>query len=253
MKTTIKLLMLMFAIIFYSACEQEEQVEPEVSKELLTDIKMPVPKLERTTYIVFVGGPNQKTLEILPILKAHNATVTFFCTYDSLSTYPDIATRIISEGHQISNMGMDIVDWLSIDESQNYKIPDNLNTTQNLIDVVDPNDTSMFFKPTHNNLRKDQADVIKNYGYVIISTKFSVEDEIVTADLAATTAIHSVESSQLQITEFLIGGNHTMFALESVLNYTSDSIYVKPLRNLTDLSKLPTDIWDFEITTGFKK
>lgn len=251
---TIRILMLLFALVLYGACEKEDPVSPNelrlTETNLLTDTTTTDSvKIEKVAYITFTGGPNAKTLDILSLLKSHDAKATFFCTYDSLSAYTEIAKHVIREGHQISNMGMSIVQWDSISESLNYKIFDNLETTQTMIDGLDQKDTTKFFKPLRNELRKDQGDLIKGYGYNIIFSSYQVNEDISSPTFDSDFAITAIaEQPTLNIVGFEINNKHTLEALGNVLNYTSDSIPVRALNTLEDLSRLPGGVWDDEVS-----
>jgi peptidoglycan-N-acetylglucosamine deacetylase len=63
-------------------------------------------KIETTKKIValtFDDGPTSHTLEILDLLKNHDAKATFFCIGKQIEMYPDIFKRIIQEGHNVGN------------------------------------------------------------------------------------------------------------------------------------------------------
>jgi peptidoglycan/xylan/chitin deacetylase (PgdA/CDA1 family) len=53
--------------------------------------------------LTFDDGPHPMTIPILNLLKEHNAKATFFCIGKNISQYPEIAQRIVAEGHIIGN------------------------------------------------------------------------------------------------------------------------------------------------------
>ena len=54
--------------------------------------------------LTFDDGPNpEATLQILDILKEHNAYATFFVTGENAERYPEIVRRLIEEGHELGN------------------------------------------------------------------------------------------------------------------------------------------------------
>ena len=57
----------------------------------------------RNIAITFDDGPNPMTLQILEILKNHQATATFFCIGKNIETHPQILKRIVDEGHVVGN------------------------------------------------------------------------------------------------------------------------------------------------------
>lgn len=62
---------------------------------------------DRTSNMValtFDDGPSQDfTPQILDILREHNVVATFFLVGDHVRKYPEIARRIVEEGHEIGN------------------------------------------------------------------------------------------------------------------------------------------------------
>lgn len=53
--------------------------------------------------LTFDDGPSVFTLEVLALLKKHNAKATFFCIGKYIEKYPEIIKQIISEGHLVGN------------------------------------------------------------------------------------------------------------------------------------------------------
>jgi len=53
--------------------------------------------------ITFDDGPSEFTLEVLDLLKRHNAKATFFCIGKNVEKYPTIVKKIIEEGHLLGN------------------------------------------------------------------------------------------------------------------------------------------------------
>jgi len=64
--------------------------------------KSPNPQ-PRTVALTFDDGPTPYTLEVLDLLQQYQAKATFFCIGQQLEQYPEIAQRIIEEGHTIGN------------------------------------------------------------------------------------------------------------------------------------------------------
>lgn len=72
----------------------EESSEPEA---------VPVPNTGKVLYLTFDDGPSRFTPEVLDILKQEGVKATFFVLGEHVEQYPDIAKRIIDEGHAIGN------------------------------------------------------------------------------------------------------------------------------------------------------
>ncbi len=69
-----------------------------------TRVKAP----EKTIFLSFDDGPNPEfTPPVLDLLKAHDATATFFLIGDQLDLHPGVVQRIVSEGHALGNHSWD--------------------------------------------------------------------------------------------------------------------------------------------------
>ncbi|MFD1177357.1 polysaccharide deacetylase family protein [Paenibacillus puldeungensis] len=68
------------------------------------DIVWEVKTHQKMVAITFDDGPDPiETTEILNELKKYNAKCTFFVLGKKVETYPEIASRIIKEGHELAN------------------------------------------------------------------------------------------------------------------------------------------------------
>jgi peptidoglycan/xylan/chitin deacetylase (PgdA/CDA1 family) len=53
--------------------------------------------------LTFDDGPSEVTLQILEVLKKHNASATFFCIGKNIEKHPEILKQIVSNGHLVGN------------------------------------------------------------------------------------------------------------------------------------------------------
>ncbi len=59
---------------------------------------------EKKVALTFDDGPHAKmTPRVLDVLRRHNVKATFFLVGNKVRQYPDIAKRIVAEGHSIAN------------------------------------------------------------------------------------------------------------------------------------------------------
>lgn len=57
-----------------------------------------------TLFLTFDDGPEPSvTPEVLELLQAYDAKATFFCVGDNVRRYPELFTRVQSEGHTVGN------------------------------------------------------------------------------------------------------------------------------------------------------
>lgn len=61
------------------------------------------PKSGKVLYLTFDDGPSRHTPEVLDILKQEGVKATFFVLGEHVEQYPEIAQRIVEEGHSIGN------------------------------------------------------------------------------------------------------------------------------------------------------
>lgn len=57
----------------------------------------------KTVYLTFDDGPSKHTEQVLDILKAEGIKATFFVLGEQVEQHPDIARRVLEEGHAIGN------------------------------------------------------------------------------------------------------------------------------------------------------
>src|SRR5258706_7997578 len=53
--------------------------------------------------LTFDDGPSEETEAILDVLKEYGIKATFFMIGTQVETFPDVARRVVSEGHEIGN------------------------------------------------------------------------------------------------------------------------------------------------------
>jgi len=72
---------------------------------VLTGCAVPVtqPETKNVAALTFDDGPSVHTDRLLDYLAHYNAKATFFPTANRLALYPNIAARIVEDGHEIAN------------------------------------------------------------------------------------------------------------------------------------------------------
>ena len=72
--------------------------------------------------LTFDDGPDPRfTLPILDTLKEYQAPATFFMVGNNVKTYPDIAQRIVAEGHEVGNHTMSHPTLPNLDPTETYQ------------------------------------------------------------------------------------------------------------------------------------
>lgn len=83
---------------------QDERDYAKLSQGMRVDRDKPYRSPERpTVYLTFDDGPSKLTPAVLDILKEEDVKATFFVLGKQVEAYPEVAERIVSEGHAIGN------------------------------------------------------------------------------------------------------------------------------------------------------
>jgi peptidoglycan/xylan/chitin deacetylase (PgdA/CDA1 family) len=116
--------------------------------------------------LTFDDGPKgQYTDEILDVLKNHGAKATFFCTGEMLKKYPEIALRIIEEGHEIGNHSYSHQVHFPF-KSPNKISEEILKTNQSIKKLT--GEEAVYFRPPFGVTNPNIAKAVKNTGMITV-------------------------------------------------------------------------------------
>jgi len=116
--------------------------------------------------ITFDDGPLQdKTLQVLDILKRHAAPATFFCIGKNVTRYPEIAKQIHESGHIIGNHSYFHGAWF--DAQSPSAMEKELNDTDIAIQRAIGR-TPRFFRPPYGVTNPLLASAVKKTGHTVI-------------------------------------------------------------------------------------
>lgn len=96
--------------------------------------------------LTFDDGPNDNTLQILEILKKHNAEAAFFCIGENIEKHPEIVRQIVADGHIVGNHSYSHSHFF--DFFGKHKVIRELRETDNLILEV-TGKRPKFFRPPY--------------------------------------------------------------------------------------------------------
>jgi peptidoglycan/xylan/chitin deacetylase (PgdA/CDA1 family) len=112
-----------------------------------------------TVYLSFDDGPTPGVTEkVLDILKTYNIRATFFCIGRNAERYPDLFSRIISEGHSIGNHTYSHLNGFKTGNKDYY------NDIQ-LAGTVTPSD---LFRPPYGMIRPSQINYLRKRFKIIM-------------------------------------------------------------------------------------
>ncbi|WP_454851622.1 polysaccharide deacetylase family protein [Promicromonospora soli] len=72
---------------------------------------------EKVLYLTFDDGPGDETVEILDLLREHDAKAVFFALGQNLARHTDLGRRIVAEGHVLANHTWSHEDLTTLDAS----------------------------------------------------------------------------------------------------------------------------------------
>lgn len=134
----------------------------------------------RRIALTFDDGPHPiYTPQLLDILSKNEAKATFFVTGDNVARYPEIAERIVREGHTIANHSFTHANF---DFISRFQAQQELNVTGRVITAATERRTAYFRPPyggdTDQSLRNSIAAILtaQQLGYVVASYDFDSND-----------------------------------------------------------------------------
>jgi peptidoglycan-N-acetylglucosamine deacetylase len=108
--------------------------------------------------LTFDDGPTEvATLKILSILREKNIKAIFFCVGDNIKKYPELAEKILEEGHTIGNHTMNhkLLTRMSREESIEELISFNKLINEKF------NNSVRYFRPTHGRFNLKTKNILK--------------------------------------------------------------------------------------------
>ena len=132
-----------------------------------------IPTSQKKVVLTFDDGPSPIwTPKILDELKKENVKATFFMIGHHVVKYPQIARRVVAEGHTIGNHGYAHSVMLYYTEAE---IEEEIKYTEHVIREI-TGYTTKFFRPPKSWLRKSIKEKINRLGYDIILWSLNSKD-----------------------------------------------------------------------------
>jgi peptidoglycan-N-acetylglucosamine deacetylase len=121
-----------------------------------------VPTHEQEIFLTFDDGPVPEATEyVLEQLKKYNAKATFFCVGENMVRYPEIAQKIVSDGHAIGNHTHNhLKGW----QTNNFTY---LRSTLRCEQEIEKTGSRKLFRPPYGRITRAQAKALKGYRIVM--------------------------------------------------------------------------------------
>lgn len=119
---------------------------------------------EKVIYLTFdCGYENGNTEPILDALKKHNVSATFFVVGHFLETAPDIAKRMVAEGHTVGNHTYHHPDMSSIADITSFQ--KEVDDVANLFKEITGTEMVKYYRPPQGKYSKENLKMAKELGY----------------------------------------------------------------------------------------
>lgn len=121
-------------------------------------------KAEKVIYLTFdCGYENGNTEAILDALKKHNAPATFFVVGHFLETAPDIAKRMVAEGHTVGNHTYHHPDMSSIADTASFQ--KELDDVSGLFQEITGTEMAKYYRPPQGKYSTENLKMAQELGY----------------------------------------------------------------------------------------
>ncbi len=122
---------------------------------------------EKVIYLTFdCGYENGNTEPILDALKKHDAPATFFVVGHFLETAPEMAKRMVSEGHAVGNHTYHHLDMPAILDEETFR--SELDDVAALFREITGEELSMYYRPPQGKCSEQNLRMAQELGYSTI-------------------------------------------------------------------------------------
>jgi len=125
----------------------------------------------KVIYLTFDDGPHPEiSAWVMDELKKHQIKATFFCVGDNLRKFPEIAKRLLTEGHQIGNHTMHHIKGWKYNNDDYLEDVENCEKEIRKIQEQFENKTAQprLFRPPYGQIKPSQIKLLRERGYEII-------------------------------------------------------------------------------------
>lgn len=119
---------------------------------------------EKVIYLTFdCGYENGNTEPILDALKKHNVQATFFVVGHFLETAPDMAKRMVADGHTVGNHTYHHLDMPTISDRETFQ--KEMDDVANLFREITGEELSMYYRPPQGKCNEQNLKMAQELGY----------------------------------------------------------------------------------------
>ncbi|RVU91493.1 polysaccharide deacetylase family protein [Flavobacterium columnare] len=131
---------------------------------------------ENAIALTFDDGPTEFTPLVLDLLAKYDAKATFFCIGKQIALYPEIAKRIVAEGHQIANHTYSHSNQMGFFSKK--RLLDEFEQTDALLEKI-TGESNRFFRPPFGVTNPHIAKAVKEKNYKVIGWNIRSLDTVI--------------------------------------------------------------------------
>lgn len=152
-----------------------------------------VPDATKVIALTFDDGPHPEvTAEVLAILKQHAIKATFFVSGENVEQFPDVARRIVSEGHAVGNRG-----WhQGLETGKAVNPVREIDDTTDLIEEITGAKTELF-RPAGGRLESKLIAHAKRQEYAITLWSADSQDALVAAPILLDNVLRNAQPGRI--------------------------------------------------------
>ncbi|WP_050614020.1 delta-lactam-biosynthetic de-N-acetylase [Bacillus testis] len=147
---------------------------------------------EKVLYLTFDNGyENGYTAKILDVLKKQNVPAIFFVTGHYLETAPDLAKRMVEEGHLIGNHSWHHPDMTTLSQT---KMLEELSSVQKKTQELTGQKSMMYLRPPRGIFSEKTLNITNKAGYINVFWSLAYKDWDVKNQKGASYAYQQITS-----------------------------------------------------------
>lgn len=193
---------------------------------------------EKKIALTFDDGPSEFTLEVLELLKKHNAKATFFCIGKNIEKHPEVLQKVIDEGHLVGNHSYSHSKFF--DFYTEPTIRQELQKTDALLEKFTSKKIN-FFRPPYGVTTPSIGRALKSTGHKTIGWNIrSLDGGTTNVELILNRIIKRVSPGGIVLLHDT--GSHSVLVLEQFLQFLQQNNYeVVSIEELLNLNAYEID------------
>lgn len=193
-------------------------------------------KMENVVSLTYDGGGSvEHTQNVLDVLKKHNVQTTIFLTGKWVEEYPNLAKRILEDGHELGNHSYNHLDLTKIPYTEIVK---EIRDTEEVFERVLGQKGAPIFRPPFGYWNREVLEAAREAGY-LYTINWSI-DSLDWQSGSKDSIVQRVKEkySNRDIVLFHLNGNHTANVTQELINFFKEKEYsLKKVSNLLFNSK----------------